>query len=92
MGKQRTRERGHGTSTCICTRDQGRQAYHRPRARDLSTEMTEKTGARWREMDLCGADDYRQMEVYLGFWHVEIACEHRVKAQMREKLKLEVAE
>lgn len=54
--------------------------------------MTEKTGARWREMDLCGADDYRQMEVYLGFWHVEIACEHRVKAQMREKLKLEVAE
>ncbi|KAH8127861.1 hypothetical protein LI328DRAFT_50510 [Trichoderma asperelloides] len=30
VGKRRTRELGHGTFTCICTRDQGRQAYHRP--------------------------------------------------------------
>jgi hypothetical protein len=26
-----------------------------------------KDGVRWREMDLCGADDYGQMEAYLRF-------------------------
>jgi len=28
----------------------------------FENKMTEKDGARWREMDLCGADDCRQIE------------------------------
>lgn len=50
-----------------------------------------KDGARWREMDLCGADGCGQIEAYLGVWHVEVVCEHRVKAQ-RTRERLEAAE
>jgi hypothetical protein len=48
-----------------------------------------KDGARWREMDLCGADDYGQiLKVSLGFWHVEVACESRRSTEDETKVTL----
>lgn len=38
-----------------------------------------KDGVRWREMDLCGADGYGQMEAYLRFsmWKSLASMEQR---------------